>query len=69
MYIYRLEASSAQGPFVCVVVAESEAEAFAHAEAYLTREAPGAEWTDLALLEKKRCRSGGGYVIPSRVRF
>lgn len=66
MYIYRLEASSAQGPFVCVVIAESEAEAFTHAQAYLTREAPGAEWTDLALIEKKRCQAGGGYVIPSR---
>lgn len=66
MYIYRLEASSAQGLFVCVVVAESEAEAFAHAEAYLTREAPGAEWTDLALIEKKRCQAGSGYVLPSR---
>ncbi|BFH69941.1 MAG: DUF3906 family protein [Paenibacillus dendritiformis] len=66
MYIYRLEASSAQGTFVCIVAAESEAEAFAHAEAHLTREAPGAEWTDLALLEKKRCGTGSGYVIPSR---
>lgn len=66
MYLYRLEASSAQGQFVCVLLAESEAEAFTHAEAHLMREWPGAEWTDLALIEKKRCHAGSGYAIPSR---
>lgn len=66
MYIYRLEASSKQGTFVCVLTADTEEQAFLHAEAHFERELPGGKWEELTLLEKKRCVNGSGYIIPAR---
>ncbi len=66
MYIYRLEASSVQGTFVCVLTADTEEQAFLQAEAHFEREIPGVTWEGLTLLEKKRCVNGSGYIIPVR---
>ncbi|MFW5437387.1 DUF3906 family protein [Paenibacillus apiarius] len=66
MYIYRLEASIEQGPYVCVLLAETEEQAFIHAEAHIEQTMPGKTVQDLTLLEKKRCQAGSGFIIPTR---
>ncbi|MCM3340390.1 MULTISPECIES: DUF3906 family protein [unclassified Paenibacillus] len=66
MYIFRLEASIEQGSFVCVLLAETEEQAFIHAEAHFEQTMPGQAVQELTLLEKKRCQIGSGYIIPSR---
>lgn len=64
MYLYRLEADTSAGPFVIVIAAEGEAQAFAAAEAHVQRQllsAPAV--TELSIVEKKRIAPGAGYVV------
>lgn len=64
MYLYRLEADTSAGPFVIVIAAEGEEQAFAAAEEHLQRQVlPAPTVKELTIVEKKRIVPGAGYVV------
>ncbi|GJM78459.1 DUF3906 family protein [Paenibacillus timonensis] len=67
MYLYRLEADTSAGPFVIIIAAEGEEQAFAAAEEHLQRQVlPAPVVTELSIVEKKRIVPGAGYVVATR---
>ncbi|MCK8489811.1 DUF3906 family protein [Paenibacillus sp. MBLB2552] len=64
MYLYRLEAETSAGPFVIIIAAEGEEQAFSAAEGHLQRQMlPAPAVTELTIVEKKRIAPGAGYVV------
>ncbi|GAB2700130.1 DUF3906 family protein [Paenibacillus thermoaerophilus] len=64
MFMYRVEAELEDKSVALVVIAESDAAAFAHAEVTLEKYyiAPP-KVRSMAVIEKKRIEKGAGYVI------
>ncbi|UFJ39210.1 DUF3906 family protein [Brevibacillus humidisoli] len=65
MFLYKLEViTQSAGPFVAVVLADSDEKAFSYAESQLNRQhliPPTIQ--EISLVEKKRVEKGKGYVI------
>ncbi|WP_438432027.1 DUF3906 family protein [Gorillibacterium sp. sgz500922] len=64
MFLYKLEAKTADQRLSVVVLAETDDKAFQSAESQLIRHfvaPPGIE--ELAIVEKKRAEKGAGYVL------